>query len=457
MKIVTRTSLVFTLFSAAILLLFAFSIYYFSELNRQEEFVDRLGYKITWRAEFIFDAQLSEQKLRQLHDQNKKLINEAQITVYDADLYPVFTDIGEAQYPPEKLESVRSGKRFTWEEGDELYMGMQYTYENKTYNIIGHAYDNTGHEHIKQLTRMLIIIYLVAVVFIFFTSFLFARYILQPIKHIIHEIRDVSEHNLSKRVYYRKAKDELSELIQTFNTTFHRLETSFNNQRHFVSIISHEFRTPLTAMMAELELAKELNSTVEEYRKTIDRALEDAKEATTLSTALLDFARANYDSSQVTFSEQRLDELVIDAKLLVRDAEKDYRIAVAFDQSGLINSDADNEMLVYGNAYLLKVAFMNLMVNACKYSDGNCKVEIRTEGRSAILLFQDKGIGISPEDIPHIFDLFFRSESVGKQQGNGIGLSIVQRIIQMHQGEISVSSVPQEGSTFRVCLPLLGN
>ena len=275
MKIASRTSLVFTLFSAAILFLFAYSIYFFSEKNREEEFIDRLRYKITWRAEFIFDAKVSEAQLRQIHEQNKKMINEAQITVFD--------------------NQFRNKNFMTWNQGDELFMGMHYPFQGKQYYLIGHAYDQTGYAHMQRLQQLLISIYIVAIIFIFIASFFFAQYILKPIKHIINEIRDVSEHNLSKRVYYREAKDELSELIDTFNGTFNRLEKSFNNQRHFVSIISHEFRTPLSAMIAELELAKELNTTLEDYKHSIDTALLDAKEATVLSNSLLDFARANYD------------------------------------------------------------------------------------------------------------------------------------------------------------------
>jgi len=217
----------------------------------------------------------------------------------------------------------------------------------------------------ERLKNILITIYIVALFFIFFSSFLFARYILKPINYIIHQIKDVSEHNLSTRVSYSNAKDELSELIETFNNTFNRLEKSFNNQRHFVSIISHEFRTPLAAMIAELELAQQLNTNVDEYFHSIDRALLDAKEATVLSTALLDFARANYDSSQVNFEEIRVDEILLEAKLVVLEKNKDYRVSISFDANAAIDEE---EILVSANAYLLKVAFANLIENACKYS-----------------------------------------------------------------------------------------
>lgn len=451
MKIASRTSLVLTLFSAAILFLFAYSIYFFSEKNREEEFIDRLRYKITWRAEFIFDAKVSETQLRQIHEQNKKKINEAQITVFDNQFKELFVDVGEQHYERAILEKIRNKNFMTWNQGDELFMGMHYPFQGKQYYLIGHAYDQTGYAHMQRLKQLLISIYFVAIIFIFITSFFFAQYILKPIKHIINEIRDVSEHNLSKRVYYRKAKDELSELIDTFNGTFNRLEKSFNNQRHFVSIISHEFRTPLSAMIAELELAKELNTTLADYQHSIDTALLDAKEATILSSSLLDFARANYDSSQVSFSSLRLDEILVESKFMVQDKDKDYRVSISFNYDLLHNAEDQEEILVMGNAYLLKVAFANLIENACKYSsDKHCLVDIIYQEGIAIVQVCDKGRGISSEDLTHIFELFYQSASSPGQHGHGIGLSIVQRIIDMHKGQLQVQSELGQGSTFTV-------
>jgi Signal transduction histidine kinase len=414
--------------------------------------VDRLRYKITWRAEFIFDAQLNEYQIRKIHEQNKKLINEAQVTVFDQYNKVVFTDVNEPSYSPEQLNRVKQTNVLTWRDNNELYMGLHYKFQGQPFFLIGHAHDVTGFAHMERLKNILVTIYIAALFFIFFSSFLFARYILKPINYIIHQIKDVSEHNLSRRVSYGKAKDELSELIHTFNNTFNRLEKSFNNQRHFVSIISHEFRTPLASMIAELELAQELNTEVDEYRASIDSALLDAKEATVLSTTLLDFARANYDSSQVNFEEIRLDEILLDAKLVVLEKNRDYRISISFDSSVEIDGD---EILISGNAYLLKVAFANLIENACKYSaDQHAHVLLSRNYQTAQVQVKDNGIGIDSRDIPHIFDLFYRVAGTPARDGHGIGLSIVNRIVEMHEGSIAVDSILNVGSCFLIELHL---
>jgi signal transduction histidine kinase len=121
--------------------------------------------------------------------------------------------------------------------------------------------DVTGNAHISEFKKDIMIIYICSIIVIFIIGFLFSYYTLKPLKDIILQIRDISEHNLNKRLDIPKAKDEIYELTETFNSTFNRLEKSFNNHKQFVTTITHEFRTPLSTLIAELELAKELNVT----------------------------------------------------------------------------------------------------------------------------------------------------------------------------------------------------
>lgn len=156
-------------------------------------------------------------------------------------------------------------------------------------------------------------------------------------------------------------------------------------------------------------------------------------------------------SSQVSFSSLRLDEILVESKFMVQDKDKDYRVSISFDYDLLNTVEDQEEILVVGNAYLLQVAFANLIENACKYSpDKHCLVNIIYHERIATIQVCDKGRGISSEDLPHIFELFYRSESSPDQHGHGIGLSIVQRIIDMHKGKLQVQSELGQGSIFIV-------
>ncbi|UOE38760.1 sensor histidine kinase [Chryseobacterium oryzae] len=454
MKIATRTALSYALLTAGILFIFAYVLYFVSEKNREDEFNDRLGYKITWRSEFLFDLKLSDSKIKELHERNKKLLNEADISVYDSNKKLIFTDIQPSSENEHYLDQlIRSQKeKITWQKKDRQYMAVKYPFHDKKFYIIGSAVDVTGNAHIADFKKDIIIIYVISIIIIFVIGFIFSYYTLKPLKDIIIQIKDISEHNLNKRLIVPKAKDEIYELTETFNSTFNRLEKSFNNHRQFVTTISHEFRTPLSTLIAELELAKELNVTLEDYKTSIENALQDANQASHLSTALLDFARASYDVSQITFVALRLDEILVDSKITLCQKNPNYNVGINY-MDDLANEDESNYDLS-GNPYLLQIAFLNLMENACKYSqDKSCNVEIEVRNSSLEIRFIDHGIGISEKDQLKIFDLFYRGANKNYDQGNGIGLSIVQRIIEIHHGTISLESQEGKGSIFKIQFP----
>ncbi|MBO6186062.1 MAG: HAMP domain-containing histidine kinase [Chryseobacterium sp.] len=451
MKIATRTALAYSILTAGILFVFAYVVYFVSEKNREDEFNDRLGYKITWRSEFIFDANISASKIRELHERNKKLLNEADISVYNAKKELIFTDISPSSKNHYYLNQlIKTNKdKITWQRKDRQYMAFKYQFNNENFYIIGSAIDVTGKAHIEEFKKDIIVIYIISILIIFIIGFLFSYYTLKPLKDIILQIRDISEHNLNKRLVIPKAKDEIYELTETFNSTFNRLEKSFSNHRQFVTTISHEFRTPLSTLIAELELAKELNVTLDDYKISIDNALQDANHASQLSSALLDFARASYDVSQISFTYLRLDEVLADAKVAILQKNPDYKIGIHY-MDNLADKDESNYDF-HGNPYLLQIAFLNLMENACKYSaDKSCTTEIEIQNKCLEIRFIDQGVGISEEDQPKIFDLFYRGNNKNFETGNGIGLSIVKRIIEMHQGTIKLDSESGIGTQITV-------
>ncbi|MCA6066923.1 HAMP domain-containing histidine kinase [Chryseobacterium sp. RG1] len=451
MKIATRTALNYAILTAGILFVFAYTLYFVSEKNREDEFNDRLGYKITWRSEFLFDAKMDAAKIRELHERNKKLLNEADISVYNSKKELIFTDIepsSKNQYYLNQLIKTKKN-RITWQRKDRQYMAFKYEFNHENFYIIGSAVDVTGNAHIEEFKKDIIIIYIISILIIFIIGFLFSYYTLKPLKDIILQIRDISEHNLNKRLVVPKAKDEIYELTETFNSTFNRLEKSFNNHKQFVTTISHEFRTPLSTLIAELELAKELNVTLDDYKISIDNALQDANHASQLSSALLDFARASYDVSQISFVDLRLDEILADAKVALLQKNQTYKIGIHY-MDNLADKDESNYDF-HGNPYLLQIAFLNLMENSCKYSpDKNCNVEIEVQNNNLEIRFIDHGIGISEGDQAKIFDLFYRGNNKNYEKGNGIGLSIVKRIVEMHQGKLSLQSEPLKGSIFTI-------
>ena len=182
----------------------------------------------------------------------------------------------------------------------------------------------------------------------------------------------------------------------------------------------------------------------------IGNALQDSHRIVNLIDGLLNLAKADYQPEQITMEEVRLDELLLDARELVLKAHPDYHIELVFEQE----AEEDNVLTVIGNSYLLTTAFVNLVENNCKYSSNRTSsVLIAYWEQWAIIRLSDNGVGMSDADKENLFKLFYRGENKNIAPGNGIGMTLTQKITHLHKGELTVSSHKDEGTTFVVKLP----
>jgi len=224
-----------------------------------------------------------------------------------------------------------------------------------------------------------------------------------------------------------------------------RLENAFQAQRVFVSNASHELRTPLSLLNTELQLALVKRRTAEEYVKVIELALKDTQRLVKLANGLLDLAKTGYDQSDISMKEIRLDELLSDAEANLARSNPEYIVNLLFMQE----IENDDYISVYGNQYLLTLAFLNLLENGCKFSeDHQSTVSISYDTENVILRFADNGIGIEPEDISKIYTPFYRGVNKDYADGNGIGLALAHKIIHLHNGTIDVHSIRGSGTMF---------
>jgi signal transduction histidine kinase len=266
-----------------------------------------------------------------------------------------------------------------------------------------------------------------------------------PVSEIIKNVDAIKASNLDTRLVVKNNKDEISGLAYTFNQMLDRLENAFQSQKIFVSNASHELRTPLSFLNTELQLALMKPRTPSEYIRVIELALKDTERLVKLANGLLDLAKAGYDQSDISMKEIRLDELLSDAEANLLRSNPEYIVNLLFMQE----IENDDYISVYGNGYLLTLAFLNLLENGCKFSeDHQSTVSISYDPENVILRFSDNGIGIEPEDIPKLYTPFYRGANKSYVHGNGIGLALTHKIIMLHNGRIDVHSVRGAGTMF---------
>jgi signal transduction histidine kinase len=454
MRIRERLTLLFTALMAGLMLLFAIAIYWAYADNREEEFFRRLRLQAETKAGLLFDAGVAPEVLQLIYQNSRNTLYQEEVAIYDSSFTLLYHDAVEIDFVKETADMLSDiqakGEIYFFQEGWQI-VGFTYTHAGHTYLLTAAAYDDYGLVKMKNLVYILSIAWLISVIVIFFAGRLFSRKALQPVSAMVDRVEEITATKLDRRLNEGNGTDEIAELAITFNLMLDRLENSFNAQRSFVYNISHEIRTPLAAIIAELGLAKSQQRSLAEYEKAIDHALSDAQKLSRLSTGLLDLAKASYYQTEVKFKEVRIDELLLDARQQVVRANPAYKVNITFTQEP---DEDDTNAEVQGNEYLLKTAFANLMENGCKFSE-NKQTEVSISFRKPYITitFSDKGVGIAQDELARIFEPFYRGSNKSNAEGHGIGLSLTQKIIKLHSGEINVSSAKGAGTAFTVQLP----
>lgn len=450
MTIRSKLTYLFTLLFAALLLVLEVFIYISSAETREEEYYKRLRQQAVTKANLLLDAKVAAEVLQLIYKNSPNALFQEEVAIYDTDFHLLYHDavnIDKVKETARMMDMIKFQKEIRFTQGPLQAVGFLYEHNGINYVITAAARDEYGFTKLKNLLYTLIISFCAAIVLTIIAGYFFSRRALQPVADIVDRVEEITATSLDLRLPVKNSRDEIGELAVTFNSMLNRLENSFDAQKQFVSNVSHELRTPLAAIVAELELALNRDRSNTEYQAVISRTLNDARSLVKLSNGLLDLAKASYDQQEIGMKTVRLDELLLDARDAVITSNNSYKINIRFEQE----IEHDDLISVKGNEYLLKVAFINLMENGCKFSSNHqCTVSITYNKTNVILYFADTGIGIAPEDIPAVFRAFYRGGNRQAADGHGIGLSLTQKIVMLHNGTITVASQPGAGTTFTV-------
>lgn len=452
MNIRNKLTLLFTILFAAILLFLTIFIYISSAETRKDEYYKRLRQLAITKADLLLDAKVAPDVLQLIYKNADSLFQE-EVAIYDTSfnlLYHDAVDIDKVKETQGMIDEIKEKGEIQFRIGQLQAVGFLYHYKGADYVITTAAKDEYGLTKLKDLKYILLISSLVSLLLTIIAGRLFAKHALKPVTEMIDKVEEITATSLDLRVNTENPKDEIGELADTFNLMLDRLENSFDSQKQFVSAISHELRTPLSTIITELELSQYKERTNSEYKQVIELALLDARKLVRLSNSLLDLAKASYDQAEISFKKIRLDEVLLDARSQIIQDHNQYKVTILFEKE----SDNERNITISGNEYLLRVAFINLIENACKFSQNHqCTIAISYSAGQTVLSFSDTGVGIPEEDLPMLFTPFYRGKNKYFVDGNGIGLSLTEKIVLMHQGTISVKSIVDQGTTFTVNLP----
>lgn len=453
MQIRTRLTLLFTLIAAGILAGVLFAVYLLFKKTTEDAFFSALESK------FEMTAQTALRNPSELQPLNVNWL------APDDDQLPYLDNISIYNHAYERVFAVRpSSPPVSVRELQEIYQRGSSHFQH--YNLLALGRKTTGARGgtfvvvvegfcdpttLIQLRNILILSFLVGLLLVALAGWYYAGRALRPVLDIVDEVENLQPADLSRRVETGPNRDEIARLAETFNRLLDRVEQAFKMQRMFLSNVSHELRNPLTAIRAQLDVVLSRDRESDAYRKALQSVSDDIRSLSEMEEELLQLASIYNDPKAIPFAAVRLDELLWQAKQQLQKRHPEYRATLEFGEM-----PPDDEVLsVRANEALLLTAMLNLMNNACKYSPDRevlVRAEFSEDGRHLVWVC-DNGPGIPPEEQRLIFEPFFRSPRHLRVKGTGIGLSLVQSILTLHQIGLSVESPDKGGTEFRLEFP----
>jgi two-component system sensor histidine kinase ArlS len=458
MKIRNKLTISFSTIVAIILIVFSLVIFFTSSSYRTKEFNSRLKENASSTADLLIVIdEVDSTLLNIIKKHSKGMLQDENVRIFDSSGKLIFETVKEDnhEFKPAIFDEIKKKKEIAFKEKgiDYIeYIGFVFYGKEKEFIIIASANNKHGIAKLNYLKWVLLISLTIGIVVTVFTGLFFSNRALEPIRNIINQIKTINALNLKKRIVKKKENDEVDQLADEFNGLLERLQLAFEMQQSFISNASHELRTPLTSIISQIEVSLMAAKADTVSNTVLYTILDEIKEMNKLINGLLGLANVQLDETLIEMKNIRVDNILAQAYADYQKKNPLFLVDIVFDEF----PTEENWLMIHGNENLLKNAVLNLIDNAFKYSF-NKKISIKVgfNDVSIFLKFIDSGIGIPSNELNSIFEPFFRATNASFTKGHGIGLSLTQKVIHMHRGEISVSSVVDKGSTIHISLPHL--
>jgi len=270
---------------------------------------------------------------------------------------------------------------------------------------------------------------------------------IRPIEDISATAAKISGGDLTQRIDVSETESELGRLASVLNSTFARLDAAFDQQRQFTSDAAHELRTPVSVMLTQTQTALNRERSAMEYRETVESCQRAAQRMRRLIESLLELAKLDAGQQAMKRSQFDLAQTARDCVALIEPLATARHVKMTCNVPPL---------QCVGDSERLAQVITNLLTNAITYNkeNGEVRVDGETKDGSVLLRVSDTGKGISAEDLPRVFDRFYRADTSRTSGNTGLGLAISKAIVEAHGGQIEVASEPEKGTTFTVRIPL---
>lgn len=445
MTIRTKLTILFSGIVTLLSLIFCVAIYVSTEIHRHSEYKTRLRQEALTAATILFnEKEVSPDLLKLLTRNQMTVLVQEEIILFDSNNQIVYKNNPLiTQIDRNILEEIRAKKEKFWHQNEVEKFGMVFKNKNRDYIIVASAVDKYGLEKQQNLALLLSIgslfmIFISSVVGIFF-----AKGLTIPLQQMIKKIDNITASNLNLRLHLNNEKDEIGQLSSRFNEMLDRLQKAFVLQNSFVANASHELRTPLTAITGQIQVSLLANDKEQDLRLMAESVLEDVIQLNKLTNNLLNLTSIDKEDVDIKFSLVNLLDIVWQCRADVLKSYPDVQILIS------IEDWEDYIPEIYANETLIYTAFLNLIENGAKFTlDRIIQIKISISTNHVLIKFQNKTSVISQGELNSIFEPFVRCSNSRNIKGHGVGLPLTKRIIQIHEGFISVSIIEEQTIEF---------
>jgi signal transduction histidine kinase len=431
-----------------------FIIYVFSQQNYKDKFYSRLRQKANTAAELLVNVNQVDSKLLGIINRaNRDILYRENIMAYDTCHERIYrsNDTINFHIDVDRVKEVFKKKEVRFELNELEVLGTVFVTPEGQIVVFAGAEDQYSAENAKDLKNILIALFLLFVFIVVISGWFFAGRAIKPISEVIKQVDQLSPKSLEQRLKTGDSEDEIGKMVLTINRLLERIENAFKLQKTFIANVSHELKNPLTKISSQLEVSLLNERKIDDYKQTIASVLEDTQDLAAITESLLELNKISISDYQASFSILRIDEIMWESRSLTQKLNAAYKVII--DTQFM----PDNEELLHikGDEKLILTALKNLIENGCKFSTNKqAYVSLQIVDESIEITIKNEGKGIPEADIPYIFQPFFRAENTAASKGYGIGLSLVERIVSLHLGSISVQSEQNGWTEFTVKFPI---
>jgi signal transduction histidine kinase len=370
------------------------------------------------------------------------------------------TPFKHTQMDPEQIRLVLAGETYRGVMQDRRFLMVTGFFENSLQNSVGVPIQVKGKPYAlfvrpnleQQIGGVRILVaFLLGFTFLFSIIFIiiFSQYIVKPVKKLTEATKQIVKGNFESAMDVSR-QDEIGELARDFTYMAQSLKQLDNMRQEFVGNVSHEIQSPLTSIQGFAQSILDKETSEEEKERYLHIILDESKRLSSLSKQLLTLASLDKESHVIKRSIYRLDEQIRQILIVTEWQWTEKKIEIELDLP-----EAD----ISADSQLLHQVWLNFITNSIKFSrpGDTLRIEIQKLNTEILILISDTGIGIPESELPHIFDRFYKADKARNRarSGSGLGLSIAQKITQLHHGSIDVRSEVDKGTTFTVRLPRL--